>query len=1017
MKQLFCILLALLAFRASAQISHPVNGVPDERHLTYALTQVQVHISADEFLSNATVLVRDGIITGIGTSISIPAGAVVLPQNGKHLYPAFIELWSGYGLPSPEGKKRRSEEHVERSDAGPFGWNMAIHPEFNAVDAFFVESSRAATLRKAGFGSVLSHGQDGIVRGTGVLLSLSDKKQQEVVLNPKAATFFSFDKGSSTQDYPASMMGSIALLRQTFFDARWYAQGGNARYMNQSLEAFNTQEKSPALFSCNDWQDILRVAKIGEEFGRKFIVYGTEDAYQRPSEIKKSGVQLILPLQLPEGWDLNDTYAARHVPLSDLMHWEAAATNAAAMYRAGVPFAFSAAGLKDVGQTIEMLRKAVDAGLPAKEAIRALTETPAKMISAENRIGSIRTGMEASFFLTNDTLFHPGNRIVQTWVQGISYDSDPYQTTDIRGKWIIQPEGFPDMQLDLKQSAPRAEGNVRIGNIPAKTIISISGSRIDLQISHPDLEESLRLNGSIFSSQDPKGMSGKGATATGTSFNWTGTYSEALRDTIKPDTLSQFTVDSLRITYPFAAFGSDSILRAETVLLTNATVWTCDKAGRIENTDVLIHQGKIIAIGQKLNSISLLPKGIVALKIDATGKHISPGIIDEHSHIAITRGVNEGTQNNTAEVRIGDVLESNDPGIYYQLAGGVTSAQLLHGSANPIGGQSAIIKLRWGNTPEGLKNLQAPGHIKFALGENVKQSNWGDSKKTRFPQTRMGVEQVYYDAFQRANEYQKNRAAWEKASASQRTKLEAFRRDLELDALVEILDGKRNITCHSYVQSEVNMLLHVADSMNFHVNTFTHILEGYKVADKIKAHGANASTFSDWWAYKFEVNDAIPYNAALLTKMGVNTGINSDDTEMGRRLNQEAAKTILYGGLSQEEALKLVTINPARMLKIDAQTGSLLQGKDADVVVWTDNPLSILAKVEMTFVDGIRYYDAERNAQLLKHTEQERARISAKLLKESGKGKKLKTPMPKRRHENHCEDEFTGELLNEEVSQ
>jgi imidazolonepropionase-like amidohydrolase len=400
--------------------------------------------------------------------------------------------------------------------------------------------------------------------------------------------------------------------------------------------------------------------------------------------------------------------------------------------------------------------------------------------------------------------------------------------------------------------------------------------------------------------------------------------------------------------------------------------------------------------------------------LDATGKHITPGIVDEHSHIAITRGVNEGTQNNTAEVRIGDVVESNDPGIYYQLAGGVTSAQLLHGSANPIGGQSAIIKLRWGKTPEQMLNAKAPGHIKFALGENVKQSNWGDSKRSRFPQTRMGVEQVYFDAFQRAKDYMRNKELWEKSSASQRLKLDPFRSDLELDAIVEIIIGTRNITCHSYVQSEVNMLLHVADSMRFHVNTFTHILEGYKVADKIKAHGANASTFSDWWAYKFEVNDAIPYNAALLTRMGVNTGINSDDTEMGRRLNQEAAKAILYGGLSQEEALKLVTINPAKMLKIDGHTGSLKVGKDADFVVWNANPLSIVAKAEMTFIEGIRYYDSLRNDSLQVQADAQKNRIISKMLKGGSTGKKLRIPKVKRRHEYECEDLYNGELMEEE---
>ena len=426
MKQLFLIFLVLLSYRASAQIPHPVNGVPDERHLVYAITQVTVHSTADEVITDAVVLIRDGRIIGLGKALTIPAGAVVLPQNGKHMYPTFVELLSGYGIPTPEGRKRRSEETAERSDAGPNAWNMAIHPETNALENFSVDASRAASLRKAGFGSVLIHNQDGIMRGTGALVSLSDKKQQEVVLKDKAASFFSFDKGSSAQDYPSSLMGSVALIRQTFYDARWYAQGGNARYTNLSLAAVQDQEKLPSFFYCSNWEDVFRITKIGDEFGRKFILAGVDDAYQRSAEIKKAGVELIIPLNLPEGWDMNDTYAARHIPLSDLLHWEAAATNAAAMYRAGVTFSFTTSGLKDVSQTMDMLAKAVKAGLPAKEALRAITFNPAKMIGAENRIGSLKVGMEASFFLSSDTLFHPSNRIVQTWIQGTAYESEPF---------------------------------------------------------------------------------------------------------------------------------------------------------------------------------------------------------------------------------------------------------------------------------------------------------------------------------------------------------------------------------------------------------------------------------------------------------------------------------------------------------------------------------------------------------------------------------------------------------------
>jgi imidazolonepropionase-like amidohydrolase len=413
----------------------------------------------------------------------------------------------------------------------------------------------------------------------------------------------------------------------------------------------------------------------------------------------------------------------------------------------------------------------------------------------------------------------------------------------------------------------------------------------------------------------------------------------------------------------------------------------------MENCDVLVTDGKIIKIGHNIDA----PKTPDLKIIEAKGKHLTPGIIDEHSHIALTAGVNEGAQASSAEVRMGDVINPEDVNIYRQLAGGVTCAQLLHGSANPIGGQSGIIKLKWGQNAENMKFQNADGFIKFALGENVKQSNWGDFNSVRFPQSRMGVEQVYNDFFTRAKEYD---VQW-KASKTN-PKSAAPRRDLELEALAEIINKKRFITCHSYVQSEINMLMHVADSFGFKVNTFTHILEGYKVADKMKAHGVSASTFADWWAYKNEVMEAIPYNAAILTKMGVNTSINSDDAEMARRLNQEAAKSIKYGGLTEVQALKLVTLNPAKMLHLDDKVGSIKAGKDADLVLWSDNPLSIYAKAEKTMIEGKIYFDREENEKLIAYIKDERARLIAKLLAEKQKGAPVVKHRSKKRQLYHC---------------
>ena len=396
----------------------------------------------------------------------------------------------------------------------------------------------------------------------------------------------------------------------------------------------------------------------------------------------------------------------------------------------------------------------------------------------------------------------------------------------------------------------------------------------------------------------------------------------------------------------------------------------------------LLKNGKIAAVGKDL-------KDSGAKVVDATGKHLTSGIIDEHSHIAAA-SINEGGHNSSAEVSIEDVINPDDKAIYENLAGGVTSMQILHGSANPIGGRSAIIKLKWGESAKNIINKNAPKFIKFALGENVKQSNW--ESFSRFPQTRMGVEQLYVDYFTRAKEYD----ALKKSG-------QPYRKDIEMDVLVEIINKERFISCHSYVQSEINMLMKVAEQFNFNINTFTHILEGYKLADKMKEHGVGGSTFSDWWAYKFEVNDAIPYNAAIMHNAGVVTAINSDDGEMSRRLNQEAAKSVKYGGVSEEDAWKFVTLNPAKLLHIDDRVGSLKVGKDADVVLWTGHPMSVYSKAERTMIEGVTYFDLETDAKMRASVKKEKNELITMMLQDKNKGLKTQPVKKKDKRQFDCE--------------
>jgi imidazolonepropionase-like amidohydrolase len=394
-----------------------------------------------------------------------------------------------------------------------------------------------------------------------------------------------------------------------------------------------------------------------------------------------------------------------------------------------------------------------------------------------------------------------------------------------------------------------------------------------------------------------------------------------------------------------------SALGDKPLVIQNATILTVTQ-GTIENGSILARDGKIAEIGQNVS----VPSG--ATVIDASGQYVMPGIIDAHSHIAGDGGLNEGSIAVSAMVGTEDVLDPDDINIYRDLAGGVTTANVLHGSSNPIGGKNSVIKLRWGKDAEGLLFEGAMPGIKFALGENPKRSNFNVPRGfERYPATRMGVMDVIRQAFTEARQYQKEWKDYEERKRSGEKNLIPPRRDLKLDTLVEILEGKRLVHSHCYRADEILQLILLAEEFGFQIATFQHVLEGYKVAKEIAAHGAGASTFSDWWAYKVEAYDAVPYNAALMTEKGVVVSINSDSAEEARHLNQEAAKSIKWGGLSEEEALSLVTINPAKQLRIDDRVGSIEVGKDADLVVYTKHPLSVYARVDKTIIDGLVYFD------------------------------------------------------------
>lgn len=425
------------------------------------------------------------------------------------------------------------------------------------------------------------------------------------------------------------------------------------------------------------------------------------------------------------------------------------------------------------------------------------------------------------------------------------------------------------------------------------------------------------------------------------------------------------------------AWNIDSAPPQQTVVVRNATIWTATDDGILEEADLLVRDGEIRAVGADLDA----PGG--AVEIDGTGLHVTPGIIDAHSHAAIIGGVNEATDISTAQVRIADVIDSESINIYRQLAGGVTTINLLHGSANAIGGQMAVIKLRWGASPEELIFDAAPPGIKFALGENPKQSNWNNDDP-RYPQSRPGVAQIITEKFQSAADY---RRAVENFPDGRRGRDRVPPRpDLEMDAIAEILAGVSRIHSHAYRADEMVMLIDIAESFGITIGTFQHVLEGYKLARRMAEHGAGGSTFIDWWNFKHEAHDAIPYNPALMDRAGVTVGLHSDNPELARRMNLEAAKAVRYGGVDEHDALKMITAGPAAQLGVADRTGRLVRGLDADFVIWNGHPLSVYSRVEQTWVDGRRYFDREADRAHRERLEAERRELMAAVLDEGGDG-------------------------------
>lgn len=975
------VLPLVAAVAAAQQRTLPSEGVADRPARSVALTNARVVPEPGRVIENATVLLRDGRIESVGSGLRIPAGFEIRDLGGATVFAGFVEPITTLGLPADHqrggikgGQAGQAPPHDQQaSQPGTPHWNRSAQPERSAARVLDYKPADAKPLRELGFAAAHVAPQAGILAGQGALISLIDTgPRRDAVLAPEVSQVFGFDFQFGS-DYPGSLMGSIALIRQSLFDARWYAVAQSPPSRRATTDARlqhsqSLQALAPVLggqqrvfMLMDDELDAGRFHAIAAEFKLDGVLVGSGHEYRLLPQLKTWNRPLVLPLNFPEAPAVEQPGVALQTALADLQHWEQAPANAARVAEAGLPFALSTRGLKEPAKQFwPALRRAVAAGLPEDAALRALTVTPAELLKSGDRLGRVAPGQLANLVIADAGLFREDKaKLYEVWVEGERFELA-----------AIAPR-LPGDALSLRWHADGRSETWSLSGSGDSRELSLGESRLKLKqldgrwVALPESSPAgwpARTARVDFVIGEAGAVEGFAETVDGRRYGFSGTSSAA---STAPDKDAKPAEPPRAIPahsgYPAGEYARTALPpQAEELLIRGATVWTNTEQGVLEDADVRVRRGRIVELGQGLSA------GRDAQVIDAAGRHLTAGIVDAHSHTAIARNVNEPSHAVTTEVRLGDVLDPTDINLYRQLAGGVTSANLLHGSANPMGGQNAVIKLRWGADAAGLVFEGAPTGVKFALGENVKQSNWGESMTVRYPQTRMGVEQIMRDHFLAARAY---------AAALERG--EPVRRDLRLEALVEILRGERLVHIHSYRQDEILMFVRLSQEFSFKVASFQHVLEGYKVAREMAEIGAGASTFADWWGFKMEVIDGIPHNGALMTRAGVVSSFNSDSDEMARRLNMEAAKALRHGGLSDEEAWKLVTLNPAIQLGIADRVGAIKPGLDADLVLWSAHPLSNYARAETTWIDGRRYFDRSEDTQLQAQILAERERLLA----------------------------------------
>lgn len=978
------VLSLVLSVGASAQQASrtaPIEGMRDNGTGYHALVGARAVTSPGRTIENATIVIRNGLIQSVERGAAAPAGARVWDLSGHTVYAGFIDSHADLGMDQvPEG-----------GDVGPTHWNPQVRAWFSTTDNLQDDEDRRKALRSQGFGTALVVPKQGIFRGSASVVNLGDAGVRDRVLRPDVAQSIGFDRSFELGGrYPNSAMGTIALMKQTFMDADWYMrawdayEAGGRSFLppetSGALEALEraVQGQQPVIFETGSEEEYLRGQALAEEFGLSAWYRGSGQEYRILDVLGQNDAPLFVPLDFPDAPDVGDPEAALDASLAELRHWYLAPTNPGRLAGAGIDFAITTDGLTSVADFLPNLRTAVARGLSSDAALAAITTTPARWLGIDGTHGTIEAGNVANLVVAEGDLFTQEADIRDVWVHGRVYGVTRPAQIDPRGTWRIASGdqwGF-QAQLTLEGTlnrlggyidvapGPNVEQGVRV-DIASASVVAETG-RLEVRFPGEDLgfEGTALLAGSV-SGDDFYGWT---ALPNGANPSFQGSRTAPFTGDAVGTVAADVPDLDLPFIRPMMEYGVSSLPeQPAAVFVRNATVWTQGPQGRMENADVLVRNGRIVEVGRGLSA----PGG--AVQIDGTGKHVTPGMIDPHIHSGVS-SVNETGATIVPEVQMGDVITHNNIWMYRQLAGGLTTAMIKHGSANPIGGENVIVKMRWGGLPDQLKMEGATRTVKFAMGENPKRCCY----EGRYPDTRMGTQEIIRDHFLAARDYEGEWQAWEADPQGLPP-----RRDLRMEAILDILNQDLLISSHGYRADGYLALIRLAEEFGFRVQTLQHAVEAYKIAPELAEAGVAAAVWSDWGGFKMEAYDATKYNARILMEAGVTVSLHSDNAQIASRMNWEAGK-LLRTGLTEEQALSTVTLNAAKVLAIDERVGSLEAGKDADFVVWSGNPLSQFSRAEQTWVDGRRYFSLDDDAVLRAQVQRERRQLIQAVLAAGG---------------------------------